>query len=91
MVVQGSSATAYLADVAPPHQRAQALALLRSGGDLGLLLGATALGAVADAASLEAAFGVGALLMVASGAQFALAAEESSGPRATFRPSTQRQ
>lgn len=39
---------AYLADAVPVDKRAQALALLRTGGDVGFLLGATCTGALAD-------------------------------------------
>jgi MFS family permease len=39
---------AYLADAVPVEKRAQALALLRTGGDVGFLLGATCTGALAD-------------------------------------------
>ncbi len=39
---------AYISDHVEPHQRAQALALLRTAGDVGFLLGATGIGTLAD-------------------------------------------
>ena len=39
----GSTPTAYVSDVTTPKERAQALALLRSAGDVGLMIGASVL------------------------------------------------
>jgi MFS family permease len=39
---------AYISDQVPEHQRAQAIAMLRTGGDVGFLLGASCIGGIAD-------------------------------------------
>ena len=45
--------TLSLSDLTEPSDRAQALALLRTAGDLGLLLGATSSGILADIITME--------------------------------------
>ena len=60
----------------PSEGLAWALALLRSSGDAGLMIGATSLSAIADTAGLEAAFGSASLLLLGAGAHFAIRAKE---------------
>ena len=72
----GSAPTAFVADITSDAERGQALALLRSSGDAGLMIGATTLSAIADAVSLEAAFGSASLLLLGAGAHFAIRAKE---------------
>lgn len=48
---------AYVSDLVEESERAQAIALLRTMGDVGLLLGATCTGALADLTSIEGAMG----------------------------------
>ena len=77
----GGGPAAYVADISSRSQRPQALAILRSAGDLGLMMGASVLGTVSDVASLEAVFGCAAAMILSSGAYFAFNAEESVGRR----------
>ena len=58
---------AYVSDLVEESQRAQAIALLRTAGDIGLLLGATFTGSIADFTSIEGAMTFsGAFLMSAT-------------------------
>ena len=63
---------ALITDLAPPAQRAQAMAMYRTAGDVGLLLGGMAAGAIADAHSFSAAIHSGAALVGCSLSLFAL-------------------
>ena len=58
----------------PEEERSGALALLRVGGDLGMLTGSAAFGALAASAGADAAFGAAAALLVGTAAGFRLAA-----------------
>jgi MFS family permease len=71
--------TAFVADLVEEKDRAQALAMLRSCGDLGLLIGAGATGALAFSTSMETAFLANSALLAAATANVALRAEEKSG------------
>lgn len=51
----GVSPTAFVADLAPSNSRSQALAVLRTVGDVGLLVGAAGTGLVADVYGFQAA------------------------------------
>lgn len=72
-----STPTAYIADVTAASNRAQAFAMLRSAGDLGILLGASVLGWVAHASSMTTAFVCAASVLSVAGVNFALRARES--------------
>jgi len=63
--------TAYLADMVPERDRASALSMLRSFGDLGLMLGAGSLGGLAYATSMEVAFWANSALLGAATANLA--------------------
>lgn len=59
---------AYVSDLVPEKDRAQAIALLRTCGDVGLLIGASCTGALADFTSIEGAMGLsGGFLASATG------------------------
>lgn len=73
----GSTPTAYIADKTDAANRSQALALLRSAGDVGLMAGASILGTVAHATDTGVAMGVASGLLLASGINFAFRATES--------------
>lgn len=76
----GSSTTAYMADLTPQQNlRGQALGLLRSSGDLGLMLGAATLGSVAQVWGLEAAFSVNGVALLLVILRFAWASKETAG------------
>jgi len=66
----------YISDVSTPAERGQALAMLRSAGDLGLMLGAGGFGAVAQLCSPHVAYTLGAAMITGAGANFALRANE---------------
>ena len=61
----GTAPTAHISNIVPSEHRAQALALLRTSGDVGLLVGASAAGALADWGSMEMAMesSAGALMV----------------------------
>ena len=63
----GSAPTAHVTDIVPPEARTQALALMRTVGDVGLLVGAGTAGVLADWSSMGAAMdGNAGLLLVAT-------------------------
>ena len=63
----GSAPTAHVTDIVPPEARTQALALMRTVGDVGLLVGAGGAGLLADWSSMGAAMdGNAGLLLVAT-------------------------
>ena len=59
----GVSPTAYVADVARSADRSQALAVLRTMGDVGLLVGAAGTGLLADYCGFNAAMGCNAVFL----------------------------
>ena len=59
---------ALVGDIVEPSQRSQALALLRTAGDVGLLVGAIFSGMVSSASSLGLTMEVNGALLLASGA-----------------------
>ena len=61
--VVSTGPTAYLADLVEESDRGQALAMLRTCGDLGLLLGAGTMGLLADFTSMPAAFAANSALL----------------------------
>lgn len=75
----GSSTTAYMADLTRGSVRGQALGLLRSSGDLGLMLGAATLGSIAQQWGLGTAFVVNGIAYLLVVARFAWASKETAG------------
>ena len=79
----GTSPTAYISDLhsgskEKEERRSQALAMMRAGGDLGLLLGSGCLGFLTHATgSFMMPMCTASALLFASGANFALNAEET--------------
>lgn len=63
--------TAYVTDLTLPYQRSQALALHRTVGDVGLLIGSLSSGVVADVSSTDAAMRLNAGLLMGSTLWFA--------------------
>ena len=78
--------TAFITDLVPEEDRAQALSMLRSFGDLGLLIGAGSLGALADASNMELAFEVNAFFLSAVTLNMALRATEQPRPSISSKP-----
>mmetsp|Transcript_5926 Transcript_5926/g.14268 ORF Transcript_5926/g.14268 Transcript_5926/m.14268 type:complete len:402 (-) Transcript_5926:769-1974(-) len=74
--VLSTGPTAYLSDLSSESERPQALAMIRSMGDLGLLMGAGCLGAVAHVSSMDVAFQANAALLLGVTAAFAAVANE---------------
>ena len=68
--------TAYISDLVEESDRAQALAMLRTFGDLGLFVGAGSMGIFADLTSVEAAFLGNALFLAATTINVAIFAKE---------------
>jgi MFS family permease len=75
--MMGASPTAYMADMNPTEVRSQALAVLRSGGEVGLMLGSGLLGYVAYVADYGLAFNTGSIVILAAGLNFTIRARES--------------
>lgn len=71
-VLLGSAPTANAANLAPPEQRAQALALMRTTGDLGLLTGSITIGTVATIIGSDAAMQGTAGALLTSAAWFGM-------------------
>mmetsp|Transcript_23240 Transcript_23240/g.72585 ORF Transcript_23240/g.72585 Transcript_23240/m.72585 type:complete len:528 (+) Transcript_23240:14-1597(+) len=72
--ILGTAPSAYVADVADERSRAAALAVQRSGGDLGLLVGATLGGSIAVTYGVPAAMMSAAAVMAMSTAGFGIIA-----------------
>ena len=77
----GTAPTAYVTDITEAKSRAQALALLRSGGDFGLLFGAIVGGVAATSLGIPAVMVLNAGILATVVISFALRAEESCGYR----------
>ena len=75
----GTTPTAYATDINPEPVRGQALALLRSAGDIGLMLGAGSIGFIAKGFGIKAGFWTAAVLLAVVGANFTYNALESVG------------
>lgn len=71
----GTAPVAYLSDKTSSNTRSQALGLLRSSGDIGLLLGAASLAAVAEYSSIGTAMWINAGLFSIASLNFALRAK----------------
>lgn len=69
--ILSSAPTAYINNVVREDQRAQAIALLRTSGDIGLLFGATSTGAVADLFNMNVAVHTSATLLLTATGWFA--------------------
>ena len=67
----GSAPTAHVTDIVAPEERTQALALMRTVGDVGLLLGASTAGVLADWSSMGAAMDANAGLLLVATSWFA--------------------
>ena len=74
--LMGTAPAAYAADISPKNIRGSALAMYRTCGDIGLLLGPLALGALADEVGIPAALGANAALLTLSGGIFHFTARE---------------
>jgi len=75
-----SGPSSYLVDVSTTAERPQALAMLRSAGDVGLMVGGGAFGALAQwCGGPHLAYTVGAAVIASAGANFALRAKEPKG------------
>jgi DHA1 family multidrug resistance protein-like MFS transporter len=74
--LMGTAPAAYAADISPKSIRGSALAIYRTCGDVGLLLGPLALGALADHSGIPAALAFNAALLTASGGVFHVTARE---------------
>ena len=71
-VLLGSAPSANVANLAPPEKRAQALALMRTSGDLGLLTGAVSVGSAATLLGNDLAMQGTAGVLVTAATWFAL-------------------
>ena len=80
--VEAPTANSYVADLAPPRQRAVALGLYRTVADVGLVAGAPAMGAVADLWGIPWALTLNAGLLLIPGVLFAVLAVETAGRHA---------
>ena len=69
--VMNSTPTALVSDYTTPAERAQAMSLLRTAGDVGLLLGAGCSGLVASLSSIETALQMNGVIMAGSMLWFA--------------------
>eukprot|EP01134_Creolimax_fragrantissima_P005016 CFRG5016T1 len=76
--ILGTAPTSYLVDITKERDRSDALALMRSGGDLGLLLGATASGLIASSMGVGTAMACNSAVLAAVSVGFALSASEPS-------------
>lgn len=75
--VAGPAPAAYAADVAPPDLRGLGMAMYRTAGDIGFVIGPPLLGAIADATTIRVALLVNAGLVIAATAAFAVVASET--------------
>ncbi len=73
----GSTPTAYVADLSTPQNRSQSLALLRSGGDFGLMLGAMTTGWMVDLLGMSFALQFNAGILFSGAVVFSVFARES--------------
>ena len=74
--LMGTAPAAYAADISPKNIRGSALGIYRTCGDVGLLLGPLALGALADSVGIPAALGANAALLTLAGGVFHFTARE---------------
>ncbi len=76
--VEAPAANSYIADIAPPQQRAVALGVNRTFGDVGLVVGSPLLGFIADMVGMEWGLVANAVLLLVPGGLFALMAKETA-------------
>jgi len=67
---------AYISDLTLPHQRSNAMALLRAGGDIGLLVGAILTGVIAQYSSVFTAIQLNGCVMLLAVAAFTLRSKQ---------------
>jgi predicted MFS family arabinose efflux permease len=67
-----STPPVFVADVTTEENRGQALAMLRSAGDAGLMVGAGLFGALSHHSSPTAAFGLASIVLLATGVNFSM-------------------
>lgn len=77
----GTAPMAYVADVSNEKNRTQALALFRSGGDLGFVFGGALAGSMSLAYGINAAFGSSLCLFLGAGSLFLIRAIEPSSAK----------
>eukprot|EP01064_Diplonema_japonicum_P037182 TRINITY_DN8646_c0_g1_i1.p1 TRINITY_DN8646_c0_g1~~TRINITY_DN8646_c0_g1_i1.p1 ORF type:complete len:447 (+),score=80.23 TRINITY_DN8646_c0_g1_i1:1801-3141(+) len=75
----GTTPTAYATDINEGAKRSQALALLRSAGDVGLMVGAGGIGLIAKVAGITTGFWTAGGLLMIVGVNFAFRATETVG------------
>jgi MFS family permease len=75
--VEGPTANSYVADTAPPQQRAMALSVFRTVADVGLMVGSPGLGLIADTQGLNAGLLANAAVVLGPGVLFLLVAKDS--------------
>ena len=73
----GPSANSYVADIAPTHQQAMALATNRTFGDVGLVLGSPLLGIIADFSGIPWGLVVNSGIILIPGLIFAMFAKST--------------
>lgn len=81
--VEAPAANSYVSDMAPREQRALALGVYRTFGDVGLVLGSPFLGLIADLSGIPWGLTVNAVVLLVPGVMFAFMAKETAGRRAT--------
>jgi DHA1 family multidrug resistance protein-like MFS transporter len=79
----GQAPTAYMGDIAPPGMRGPSFGMYRTFGDAAGIMGPLIATGLAQVASFEIAFGLGAVLWTATILAFARYAKESAGPNRT--------
>ena len=79
--LMGPAPAAFAADVAPKRARGTAIGAFRSCGDVGLMIGPVALGAIADASDAGVALAVNAVGLAAAGVAFKATARDCSAAK----------
>ena len=74
--IWGTTPSAYIVDITTNENRSQALAMLRSAGDLGLMLGAGLTGFLSDMVGMNFAMGLNCSLLVLAASVFGVKANE---------------
>ena len=71
-----SAPAAYVGDISTPENQGQALAMLRSAGDLGLVVGAASFGYLSQVTNITTAFTLASGLLILAGGNFMKTAVE---------------
>ena len=79
--LMGPAPAAFAADIAPKRARGTAICAFRSCGDVGLIIGPVALGAIADASDAGVALAVNAVGLAAAGVAFKATARDCSAAK----------